>query len=121
VCIVFGRQEAVRAPLIKSPPPFLPLSPPQLHGTADPPDAESHTLTDPDLLADVMEAREAVADAEPGGAALAALRADYARRADALAATLSAAFGAGDEAAARDAVTRLRYVTRIMQAATDKM
>lgn len=104
--------------IISLPPP-LPHT--QLHGTADPPDAESHTLTDPDLLADVMEAREAVAAAEPGGEAVAALRRNYQRRADALAATLSAAFGAGDDAAARDAVTRLRYVTKIMQAATDKM
>ena len=94
----------------------------QLHGTADPPDAaDGATIADPDLLADVMEAREAVDAAAAGSPEVAALRSEFRARADALAATLSAAFAAGDDAAARDAMTRLRYVTRILQVATDKM
>ena len=76
-------------------------------------------MTDPELLEAIMEAREAVEAAD--GAALTALRARHASAADAVARDLSAAFAAGDEAAARVAVVRLRYATRVLQAATDRM
>lgn len=69
---------------------------------------------------EVMEAREAVEEAAPGSPELADLKAEYARRAADLVSALSAAFRAGDTAAAAEAVVRLRYVTRIQQAITDK-
>jgi len=76
--------------------------------------------TDPALLLEVMEAREAVDEAEAGSPELAALASDYKARAAALVAELSSAFKAGDTTAASDAVVRLRYVTRIQQAIADK-
>lgn len=76
--------------------------------------------TDPKLLLEVMEAREAVDEAKAGSEELAALAAEYKSRAASLVDELSAAFKAGDTAAARDAVVRLRYVTRIQQAISDK-
>jgi hypothetical protein len=69
---------------------------------------------------EVMEAREAVESAPPGSPELADLRADFAERGARLVSELSAAFKAGDTAAASDAVVRLRYVTRIQQAIADK-
>ena len=87
----------------------------QLHGDAE---EGEHTLADPGLLAEVMAAREAVEDADAAG--LVALAADHRAREAALVAQLSAAFAAGDADAAADLTTRLRYVTRVLQAITDR-
>ena len=65
-----------------------------------------------------MAAREAVEDADAAG--LVALAADHRAREAALVAQLSAAFAAGDADAAADLTTRLRYVTRVLQAITDR-
>jgi hypothetical protein len=92
----------------------------QLGGTVDGDDQDDGTATDPALLMEVMEAREAVEAAPPGSPELADLRADYAGRGTALVAELSDAFKKGDVAAAADAAVRLRYVTRIQQAIVDK-
>jgi len=93
----------------------------QLGGTVDgEAEDDAADATDPALLLEVMEAREAVEEAPPGSPALAALDGEYKARAAALVAELSGAFAAGDTAAAADAVMRLRYVTRIQQAIADK-
>ena len=105
----------------KQKPTHLPHTPPQLDGLTDPSEAEADTLTDVALLAEVMEAREEVDAAERGAPELEGLRATAAARADAVATQVGAALAAGDEAAARAAVTRLRYATRLLQAVVDKM
>ena len=96
-------------------------TPPQLDGLTDPAEAEADTLTDVALLDEVMEAREEVDAAERGAPELEGLRETAAARADAVATEVGAALAAGDEAAARAAVTRLRYATRLLQAVVDKM
>ena len=111
-----------------SPPVFSILSPPkktlsfsQLGGTVDgEAEDESTSAANPALLMEVMEAREVIAEADPGSPELAALKEKYARRVAALVEELSAAFKAGDTEAAHEASVRLRYATRIQQAITDK-
>ena len=99
---------------------------------------------DPELLMEVMEAREEVEEAAAAAAAsrrgresngdgdgssgsdtspcpLALLRAKHERAADALSHGLSRAFASGDLDAARRLAVRLRYVTRILQAVEEKM
>lgn len=91
-----------------------------LGGTVDGDDLDDTTHTDPALLMEVMEAREAVDAAPAGSPELGDLKAEWADKGKKLVAELSAAFRAGDTAAAADAVVRLRYVTRIQQAIADK-
>ena len=93
----------------------------QLGGTVDGDAADDATDgADPALLMEIMEAREAVEAAAPGSPELEALAAEYGARAAALVDDLSAAFKAGDTAAAHEAAVRLRYATRIQQAIADK-
>lgn len=103
---------------------------------------EKEVLDDPELLAEVMEAREEVEEAAAETAAAAAairsrtsreesgdssscplalLRDKHERAANALSRDLSRAFARGDLEEARRLTVRLRYATRILQAVTDKM
>lgn len=97
---------------------------------------------DPELLAEVMEAREEVEEAAAAAAAssrrrrtsseekddsssspcpLALLRHKHEQAANALSREISRAFARGDLDEARRLTVRLRYATRILQAVTDKM
>ena len=101
---------------------------------------------DPELLTEVMEAREEVEEAAAAAAAaaqarkrataseggsgdggqpspcpLALLRAKHERAANALSSDLSRAFASGDLDEARRLAVRLRYATRILQAVDEKM
>ncbi len=70
------------------------------------------TIDDPELLAEVMDAREALAEA--GSAAEVAAVAEHTATERAVAmAALSAAFAAGDHPAARIQATRLKYLVKI--------
>ncbi len=73
---------------------------------------EGATIADPDLLAEVMERREALAEAATPDAVAAV--ADETRRESAAAGrALAAAFAAADYAAARRHATRLRYLAKL--------
>jgi molecular chaperone HscB len=74
--------------------------------------AETGNLpTDPEVLAEAMETREALMDADDE-AAVAALAEDVGARAEACLAELSAAFGAGDTGRAATLATRLKYLEK---------
>jgi DnaJ-domain-containing protein 1 len=88
----------------------------RLHGAAA---CEESTLADGALLAEVMEAREAAAEARGDAAALAALAADAAAAVAACEAQLRAAFAAGDLRAAAAATTRLSYLTKLADELAD--
>lgn len=94
------------------------------------------TIDDPELLMEVMEAREEVEEAAAAEAArrksgdendgsennpLALLRDKHARAAQDLSTELSSAFASGDLGEARRLSVRLRYATRILQAVREKM
>ncbi|WP_374444512.1 Fe-S protein assembly co-chaperone HscB [Stella sp.] len=70
------------------------------------------TIADPELLAEVMERREALSEAETP-AAVAAVAAEAARERAAAETALGVAFAAGDYPAARRHATRLRYLARL--------
>lgn len=75
---------------------------------------EGATIDDPELLAEVMEAREALMDAQsPADVAAVAERAAAERTA--ATAALSAAFAAADYPAARRHATRLKYLEKIAE------
>ena len=69
----------------------------------------------PELLSDVMEARELISDADTPGAVLAALMTRTRTAVAACESDLSAAFRAGDELGARKVAAALSYYTKIVQ------
>lgn len=78
------------------------------------------TIADPELLMEVMEARERV-EASADAAELAALRESARARQRGVEAELSAAFKAGDYAEAAALVARLTYYVRLEEAITAKL
>ena len=88
----------------------------RLHGAAA---CDEATFADGALLAEVMEARAAAAEARGNAAALAALAADAAAAVAACEAQLRAAFAAGDLRAAAAATTRLSYLTKLADELAD--
>lgn len=82
----------------------------ELHG--HPIAGEAATIADPELLAEVMERREALAEAATPDA-VAAVAADARREIAGAEAALAAAFAAADHPAARRHATRLRYLARL--------
>jgi hypothetical protein len=117
---LFGAgSEAARRPPPPLTPPPPPLCAPQLqrrgHGAC-----EGLTIQDPGLLEFVMEAREEVESAA-GPARLGALCDAAAARAARAAGALGAAVAGGDWAGAAQALTELRYLVRIQEAAEQKM
>ena len=69
----------------------------------------------PELLSDVMEARELISDAETPIAVLAALMMRTRKAVSACESDLSAAFRAGDELGARKIAAALSYYTKIVR------
>ncbi|BBK36815.1 hypothetical protein STAQ_18930 [Allostella sp. ATCC 35155] len=77
---------------------------------------DGKTIADPELLAEVMERREALAEAD-SPEAVAAVAADARHERVSAEAALGAAFAAGDYPAARRHATRLRYLGRLAEEA----
>jgi len=78
------------------------------------------TITDPDILEAVMEARESVEEESDLGR-LTKLRTQVSRQEDRCIADLKTAFAAGDMERASEGTTALRYLARIQEAITEKM
>ena len=81
---------------------------------------EGLTISDPDPLDTVMEAREQV-ESEDDPTKLAALREKVAAEEARCVEAVRTAFGAGHVAAAAAATTALRYLERVREAITEKL
>ncbi|KAF8065471.1 hypothetical protein HT031_003072 [Scenedesmus sp. PABB004] len=89
-------------------------------GGVSPEDSEAHTIEDPELLMEVMEAREEV-EGEADQEALVRLHATNRARQAALCGELSAAFSAGEAERARQLVAQLSYWVRLEEAIAAKL
>lgn len=84
-------------------------------------DADARGSASPELLAQVMAAREAVSDAATPTAELRALAARTQRACDACVRDLSAAFAAGDTERARAITRALSYYTKLVDEACEAL
>lgn len=91
----------------------------QLHGLDPIGETSGSVGVDPELLATVMEWREAIEDAATPPADLEAIRSAAQRECSDLASALGVAFRAGNLGAACRLVVRLQYMTRVQQEAEE--